>query len=39
MDYRRPGISMGGLTEVSEFEIAVASEELIRATIQQVHLD
>ncbi|MDT8888044.1 copper homeostasis protein CutC [Aquirufa sp. LEPPI-3A] len=39
MDYRRPGISMGGLTEVSEFEIAVASEELIRATIQQVQLD
>jgi copper homeostasis protein len=39
MDYRRPGISMGGLTEVSEFEIAVASEELIRATIQHVQLD
>ena len=39
MDYRRPGISMGGLTEVSEFEIVVASEELIRATIQQVQLD
>ena len=39
MVYRRPGISMGGLTEVAEFEIAVASEELIRATIQQVQLD
>lgn len=39
MVYRRPGISMGGLTEVSEFEIAVASEELIRTTIQQVQLD
>lgn len=39
MDYRRPGISMGGLSEVSEFEIAYASEELIRATIQQVRLD
>jgi copper homeostasis protein len=39
MDYRRPGISMGGLTEVSEFEIAYASEALIRETIQQVRLD
>jgi hypothetical protein len=39
MDYRRPSISMGGLSEVSEFEIAYASEELIRATIQQVRLD
>lgn len=36
MDYRRPGISMGGLAEVSEFEIAYASEELIRQTIAQV---
>jgi len=39
MDYRRPGISMGALTEVSEFEIAYASEALIRETIQQVRLD
>ncbi len=39
MEYRRPGISMGGLTEVSEFEIAYASEELIRDTIQQIHMD
>lgn len=38
MDYRRPGISMGGLAEVSEFEIAYASEELIRATIREVQL-
>jgi copper homeostasis protein len=36
MEYRRPGISMGGLTEVSEFEIAYSSEELIRETIKQV---
>ncbi len=39
MYYRRPGISMGGLTEVSEFEIAYASEALIRETIQQARLD
>lgn len=36
MDYRRPGISMGGLAEVSEFEIPYASEALIRETIQEV---
>jgi copper homeostasis protein len=39
MDYRRPGISMGGLTEVSEFDIAYASEALIRETLRQVRLD
>ncbi len=36
MIYRRPGISMGGLAEVSEFEIAYASEDLIRETIARV---
>jgi copper homeostasis protein len=36
MVYRRPGISMGGLAEVSEFEIAYSSEDLIRETIAQV---
>ncbi len=36
MRYRRPGISMGGLAEVSEFEIAYACENLIRETVAQV---
>ncbi len=36
MDYRRPGISMGGVAAISEFEIAYASEELIRETVQKV---
>ncbi len=36
MEYRRPGISMGGFAEVSEFEIAYSSESLIRETIQIV---
>jgi len=36
MEYRRPGISMGGLSEVSEFEIAYSNEELIRETIERV---
>ena len=36
MVYRRPGISMGGLAQVSEFEVAYASELLIRETIKQV---
>lgn len=39
MAYRRPGISMGGLSEVSEFDIAFSSEELIRQTIKQVRLN
>jgi hypothetical protein len=36
MDYRRPGISMGGVTAISEFEIAYASEALIRETVEKV---
>jgi hypothetical protein len=36
MDYRRPGISMGGVAAISEFEIAYASEELIRETVLKV---
>ncbi len=36
MEYRRPGISMGGVAEISEFEVAMASEEIIRQTIQQI---
>lgn len=36
MEYRRPGISMGGVAEISEFEVALASEEIIRQTIQQI---
>ncbi len=36
MEYRRPGISMGGLSEISEFEIAYSNEELIRETIKRV---
>ncbi len=36
MDYRRPGISMGGIYSISEFEIAYASEALIRQTIQKI---
>jgi copper homeostasis protein len=38
MDYRRPGISMGGVAAISEFEIAYASEELIRETVQKVRV-
>lgn len=36
MDYRRPGISMGGVTEISEFEVACSSEEIIRAAISKI---
>ncbi len=36
MEYRRPGISMGGVSEISEFEIAYSSEEIIRETIQKI---
>jgi copper homeostasis protein len=36
MEYRRPGISMGGVAEISEFEVALASEEIIRQAIQQI---
>lgn len=36
MEYRRSGISMGGLSEVSEFEVAYANEALIREVIQLV---
>jgi copper homeostasis protein len=36
MEYRRPGISMGGVATISEFEVALASEEIIRQTIQQI---
>ncbi|WP_395785977.1 copper homeostasis protein CutC [Aquirufa sp.] len=36
MEYRRPGISMGGVSEISEFEVAFASEEIIRQAIQQI---
>lgn len=39
MEYRRPGISMGGVSEISEFEVAVASEEIIRQAIQQIRLN
>jgi copper homeostasis protein len=37
MEYRRPGISMGGVAEISEFEVAYSSEEIIRAAISKVH--
>lgn len=36
MDYRRPGISMGGVAEISEFEIAYSSEEIIRETVEKI---
>jgi copper homeostasis protein len=36
MEYRRPGISMGGVTEISEFEVAYSSEEIIRAAISKI---
>lgn len=36
MDYRRAGISMGGVQSISEFEIAFASEALIRETVQKI---
>jgi copper homeostasis protein len=36
MEYRRPGISMGGVSEISEFEVAFASEEIIRQAIHQI---
>lgn len=39
MEYRRPGISMGGVSEISEFEVALASEEIIRQAIQQIRLN
>jgi copper homeostasis protein len=37
MEYRRPGISMGGVAAISEFEVAYSSEEIIRAAISKVH--
>ncbi|MEY3955656.1 MAG: hypothetical protein RLZ73_110 [Bacteroidota bacterium] len=36
MDYRRPGISMGGVEAISEFEVAYSSEEIIRAAISKI---
>lgn len=36
MEYRRPGISMGGVAEISEFEVAYSSEEIIRAAIFKI---
>ena len=36
MEYRRPGISMGGVSEISEFEVAYSSEEIIRAAISKI---
>jgi copper homeostasis protein len=36
MEYRRPGISMGGVAEISEFEVAFASEEIIREAILKI---
>ncbi|MHA8082749.1 copper homeostasis protein CutC [Aquirufa sp. A-Brett2-15D] len=36
MQYRRPGISMGGVAEISEFEVAYSSEEIIRAAISKI---
>lgn len=36
MEYRRPGISMGGVAEISEFEVAYSSEEIIRAAIYKI---
>ena len=36
MEYRRPGISMGGVAEISEFEVAYSSEEIIRAAISKI---
>lgn len=36
MEYRRPGISMGGVTAISEFEVAYSSEEIIRAAISKI---
>jgi copper homeostasis protein len=36
MEYRRPGISMGGVAAISEFEVALASEEIIRQAIHQI---
>jgi len=37
MEYRRPGISMGGITEIPEFEIAYSCEEIIRETIHKIN--
>ncbi|MHA8070995.1 copper homeostasis protein CutC [Aquirufa ecclesiirivi] len=36
MIYRRPGISMGGVAEISEFEVAYASQEIIRETVFKI---
>jgi copper homeostasis protein len=36
MDYRRPGISMGGVAEISEFEVAYSSEEIIREAVLKI---
>jgi copper homeostasis protein len=36
MEYRRPGISMGGVAAISEFEVAYSSEEIIRAAISKI---
>jgi copper homeostasis protein len=36
MEYRRPGISMGGVAEISEFEVAFSSEEIIREAVLKI---
>jgi copper homeostasis protein len=36
MEYRRPGISMGGVAGISEFEVAYSSEEIIREAISKI---
>ena len=36
MVYRRPGISMGGVAGISEFEVAYSSEEIIREAISKI---
>ena len=36
MEYRRPGISMGGVAGISEFKVAYSSEEIIRAAISKI---
>ncbi|MHA8064110.1 copper homeostasis protein CutC [Aquirufa aurantiipilula] len=36
MIYRRPGISMGGVAEISEFEVAYSSQEIIRETVLKI---
>lgn len=36
MIYRRPGISMGGVAKISEFEVAYSSQEIIREAVQKI---